>query len=307
MRWWLVLFLLGSVSFAQTCQRWSAPERVGTLDSEALLEVSGLAASALIPGRLYSVSDSGSPYFYLSDLQGEGLKEVRIGSLGNYSRDLEDLAVGPCGETSCLVVGNIGGNNRIRDRVEIIAVEEQRDFPERVTPRYRHSLVYPDGPRDAEGLAIHPNGDLYVLSKETVSPFGTEAARLYRVRAELWQTDAPEPLPLSLVATLDLRGLSGSAFDLLSHVATSLDIAPDGLSFLVLTYNAAFEVNLDLSTLPDGPPATLGADIPFQRVALERLAQQEAAAYLRDGQGFIYTTESRRGGSPLVQVRCAGI
>ena len=289
---------------AQICQRWAAPEHIGALNSEALREASGLAVSALVSERLYSVSDSGSPDFYLSDLTGTNLQAVRIGSLGNYARDLEDLVVGPCGGVSCLVVGNIGGNNSIRDRVEIIAVEELLEFPERVTPRYRHSLVYPDGPHDAEGLAIHPNGDLYILSKETLSPFGTAPARLYRVRAALWQTDTSEPLPLTLVATLDLRALSGSAFDLLSHLATALDIAPDGSRFLILTYNAAFEVALDLSTLQGASPVKMGADAPFQRIAIKRLAQQEGVAYLRDGRGFIYTTESRRGGSPLFRVLC---
>ncbi len=293
-----------SPGFAQTCQRWGAAEQVGVLGSEALREVSGLAVSALVSERLYSVSDSGTPYFYVSDLQGEGLREVRVGSLSDRARDLEDLAVGPCGETSCLVVGNIGGNNSAKDRVEIIAVEEQPDLPERVTPRYRRSLVYPDGPHDAEGLAVHPNGDLYILSKETVSPFGTAPARLYRVRAAAWQNEASDPLPLRLVATLDLRTLSGSALDLLSHLATSLDIAPDGSRFLVLTYNAAFEVGVDLSTLPDAPLTQLGADSSFERVDVERLPQQEAVAYLPDGKSFLYTTESRRGSSPLFRVRC---
>ena len=300
----VLVLVTAALSFAQPCQRWGAAERLGLLDDDALREVSGLAVSALVPERLYSVSDSGSPYFYLSDLQGEGLQRVRVGSLGNVARDLEALAVGPCGGGSCLVLGNIGGNNSIRDRVEIIAVEEQRDFAERVTPRYRHALVYPDGPHDAEGLAVHPNGDLYVLSKETVSPFGTAAARLYRVRAAQWQTDTRAPLPLRLVATLDLRALSGSAFDLLSHLATGLDIAPDGSRFLVLTYNAAFEVGLDLSTLPDAPLTKLGAATPSERVTLERLPQQEGVAYVQDGRGFVYTTESRRGGSPLLKTQC---
>ncbi|CAN5870797.1 hypothetical protein BH24DEI2_BH24DEI2_00940 [soil metagenome] len=298
-----ILVLVASASFAQTCL-WGAAQEIGVLAEPALREVSGLATSALVPGRLYSVSDSGSPYFYVSDLQGAGLQQVRIGSLGNYARDLEDLAVGPCGGVSCLVVGNIGGNNSSRDRVEVIAVEEPSQVPERVTPRYRHSLVYPDGPHYAEGLAVHPNGDLYILSKETVSPFGTAAARLYRVRSAAWQTETADPLPLRLVATLDLRALSGSAFDLLSHMATSLDIAPDGSRFLVLTYNAAFEVSLDLSTLPDAPITHLRADSSFERINVERLAQQEAVTYLRDGSRFIYTTESRRGGSPLFEAQC---
>ena len=299
----LILILTYSLVSAQLCSSWGAGETLGYLDPQALSETSGIIRSQLDPNRLYSMSDSGSPYFYVSDLTGSNLQEVRVGTLGNRSRDIEDLAVGPCGSSRCLFIGNIGGNNVTRDSVEIILVEERAEFPERVEPVQVLTLLYPDGPHDAEGLAVHPNGDIYLLTKETPSLLGVPAPKLYRARPAPWRPP-DEPVALELIATLDLRSLSGSALDVLSHMATALDISSDGSRVLVLTYNDVIELELDLSTLT-GPLRELGTDLPFHVVPVDRLIQQEALTYLPEQYGFIYTTEARDGESPLVKHTCA--
>ena len=216
--------LVLNLSAAQLCESWLEPTTLGQLQDERLDEVSGISSSAAYPDRLYSVSDGSSPFFFMTNLEGEGTRAVRMGGLTDYARDLEDLDVGPCpspdGATSCVFVGDTGGNTRTRDRVDIIVVEELPEFPERVEPLYLTTLVYPDGPQDAEGLAVHPNGDIYILSKETPSLLGTDPAKLYRAPAADWQAAPQTTFPLELVAAVDLRALSGSSLHLFSHLAT---------------------------------------------------------------------------------------
>lgn len=297
----LLLSLL-SLGFAQLCQTWSA-QTLGNIDPAVSSETSGLTTSAISNNRLYLVSDSDWPHFYVSDQTLGGFQRVRIGTLGNYSRDLEDLDVGPCGTKSCLYWANIGGNNQSRDSVEIVLIEELETFPERVEPMQRLFLEYPDGENDAEGLAVHPNGDIYVLSKEGPSITGIPAAKLYRTRALPWpEPDAP--LPLEHIATINLRSLSGSLVDLFSHTATSLDISPDGQRFMILTYGNAFEINLDLDTLPSGSVTAINNATPHTSIPVERLAQQEALTYLPDSYAFIYTTESKGNASPVIRYNC---
>ena len=302
----LYFFLTFNLASAQLCEAWLEPTVVGQLQDERLDELSGLSVSAAYPERLYSVSDGGSPFFFLSDLEGEGVQAVRMGGLTDYTRDLEDLDVGPCapdGATSCLFVGDIGGNSRTRDRVDIIVLEEVDEFPERVEPLFITTLVYPDGPQDAEGLAVHPNGDIYVLSKETPSLLGTDPAKLYRARAADWQAAPRTSFPLKLVAAIDLRALSGSGLHLFSHLATSLDLSADGSKLLILTYGDAFELALDPLTLPDTRVSSVTTTTSSRRIPLRRLRQQEAITYLSDD-SFLYTTESGSGDSPLVELTC---
>jgi len=303
MRVFLTLLLsFYSLALAQLCQTWSA-QTVGAIDTTISDETSGLAASQLVDDRLYLVSDSDWPHFYVTDQTAQSLQQVRIGTLGNKSRDLEDLDVGPCGMTSCLYWANIGGNNVSRDSVEIVLIEELETFPERVEPVHRLFLEYPDGNHDAEGLAVHPNGDIYVLTKEGPTITGIPSAKLYRTRAVPWPR--PDvPLPLEHIATVDLRNLSGSLVDLFSHTATAMDISPDGSRLMILTYGNAFEINLDLDTLPSGSVTKIDKKILHTNIPVQRLAQQEALSYLSEGYAFVYTTEAKGGDSPLLRYSC---
>jgi hypothetical protein len=292
---------------ALACE-WGSPARIGTLDAGALPEVSGFALSAAYPERLYAVNDSEGPAFAVLARDGRGPVTLRLAGVPDRQIDLEGLGLGPCGVLpgSCLFIANSGGNNFRREQFPVYLVAEADIGPAlavgAVAPRHTLTLRYPDGPHDAEGFAVAPGGDLYVLTKPTPSLAGTPPAKLYRARG--WQ-DAPEEVQvLEHVADLHLQELSLSRLDVFSHVATALDIHPDGDRLLVLTYGDAFELLLDPSALHSG--ARLGADTPHRRVALERLPQQESAAYTPDGLGFVYSSEARALAEvPLLEVRCA--
>ena len=88
-------------------------------------------------------------------------------------------------------------------------------------PVARVTLRYPDGPHDAESMAVHPDGTLFILTKE-------RPARLFRARL-----DSPQPT-LEAVTTLDP-----------GNVPTDMAISDDGSRVIVLTYKEAVEFAMD--------------------------------------------------------------
>jgi hypothetical protein len=229
----LALLTVG-VGTAQLCQQWGEPETAGLLDTALLPEASGIALSRVFAERLYHINDSGhGPYFYITDHMGQDTRQVLVEGLSAI--DPEDLSMGPCaGDQSCLFIGDIGDNLAARDTTEVAILLED-EFGASVVPYRLVTLRYPDGPRDAESLAVHPNGDIYILSKEWRRfPLLADPARLYRLPREAWE-DYPDALhTLEFVTTLDLPALNQGFTTPLGFVATGMDIAPTGDRLLVL-------------------------------------------------------------------------
>jgi hypothetical protein len=102
---------------------------------------------------------------------------------------------------------------------------------------------------------------------------------------------------LELVTTVRWPALLPNSLPV-GRVATSMDIAPDGKRFLILTYVEAVEFFVDLSG-PVGAPR-------IRRIPITTLEQQEAIAYLPDGNGFIYESERAIASRParVMRVSC---
>jgi hypothetical protein len=253
--------LLPNISEAQLCRQWKEAMRVGELKT-LLPEASGVAASRQFPGRLYHINDSGDAgNFYITDMDGGNVKTIRVN--GFQPVDTEALGLGPCpgaDRSSCIYIGDVGDNDKSRKSVEIVIVNEVRDFPATVTPRARLKLRYADGSHDSESIAVHPNGTIYLLTKE-------RPARLFKVSPTVAEQTV---MPFS---TLDT-----------GTVPTDMTISDDGTRLLVLTYNDAIEYSIDLKE--------------SQRIRLNFLQQQESVAYLPGSRSFIYTTERLLPGLP---------
>ena len=266
----------------QSCT-WRMATEVGTLNP-VVNESSGMAISRKIPNRAYRHNDSGDTgRFFVMDLDGRNMKAVRIA--GFAPLDVEDMAVGPCAAASdCLFFGDIGDNSNRRGSVELVIVRERSSFPAEVRADYRVTLRYPGGPHDAEALAVHPDGTVYILTKHASSP------QLFRLKRQQWH-DAKGPQMLEPIATLDWAAVLPDSLSL-GRLATGMDIAPDGKRFLVLTYVEAVEFRMDLSRpLPD--PRTWKDGRHYRRIPITMLEQEEAIAYLPDGKAFLYDTERR--------------
>lgn len=302
----IVCFVLatGGLAGAQLCPQWSEGRVIGQLDERILFEASGLAASHDYPPRLYHINDSGNPSgFVISDGAGDHEQFVMI----EWPElvDPEDLAVGPCEEDGaghCLIVGDIGDNASRRPEVSVLVIREQEEFDSPVHPDRRLRLRYPDGAHDAESLAADPrSGDLYILVKEfALFPSMGRSAKLFRLPAAKWRNaGADEVLLLEPYGEFDLPAMAAQRKARLSHVATSMDISPDGRRLLVLSYDHAWEINWDLS---EGPPPAMD-QLDYQFIPLTLVLGKETITWLPDGGGFIHGKEFKPDKKPSVLVR----
>lgn len=135
---------------------------------EALPEGSGLAASARVPGRLWSHNDSGQPVLVALDTSGNVTGHLRV--TGATVTDWEAVAVGPCPAGSCIHVADVGDNDARRPRITVYRVPEPADATASSAAAERFEATYPDGPQDAETLLVAPDGRLYVVTKGDPGP-----------------------------------------------------------------------------------------------------------------------------------------
>ncbi len=145
-----------------------------------LVESSGVAVSRRHPGILWTHNDSGNdPLLFATDTLGRDLGAIVVS--GAENRDWEDLAIGPCGSTVCLYVGDTGDNREVRSSVTLYRVQEPELRAASTQPAEKLELRYPGGARDAEAMYVDAQGDLYLITKGR-----SRGVLLFRVRQEAW-------------------------------------------------------------------------------------------------------------------------
>jgi hypothetical protein len=148
-----VLFLLGALAGPAEARA----EEVFRFQDPEIVESSGL----VVDGDAFAtVNDSGDTgrVFVVDGDSGETVGEV---TWAEEPEDVEALAPGGPGH---VWVGDIGDNARSRTSIEVARV--RLGAGTRTVAPEVFSLVYPDGPVDAETLLRHPRtGRLYVVSK----------------------------------------------------------------------------------------------------------------------------------------------
>ena len=145
----------------------------GQLESDELVEASGLARSQRSPDLLWSMNDGGSkPRLHAIDGSGFHRGRIRLDDVDN--RDWEDLSSFTVDGTPYLLVADTGDNDAERDAVSLHVVLEPDladDDKVRVDPAWSIDFRYPDGPRDVEAAAVDPGrGQVLLLSKREWPP-----------------------------------------------------------------------------------------------------------------------------------------
>ena len=294
--------------WGEICKQWGTPKLIGRMDVSQIPEASGIAASKKIKNRLYHVNDSGNGHrFLITDLNGKNTQSVQIDStiidsgphpLDDDTSDYEDLSLGPCfEESSCLFIADIGdnrgfGNSSIRETIQILVIKEENNMPARVRPLRQIVLSYPDGPHDAEGLAVHPNGDIFILTKE-MRIWGWKAlpAGMYKLGRQQWEQSQEETFELTKIGKLDIPKWVKPHSSLFGKVVTGLDISPDGTQFMVLTYDFAINIFQDLSDARTWISKDLREGKDYLKISLLSLPQPEGITYLSGSKSFMYHTE----------------
>lgn len=170
------------------------------IEDTRIAESSGLARSQRTAGIWWTHNDSGGePVLYALDAQGRLRAELRLEGIP-VNLDWEDLASYVVDGVAYLLVGDIGDNNGLRPFVQLFRLPEpalgSAQMPQQLTqaPDAVYTLVYPDGPRDAESLAVDAETqEAYLLSKRDAQP------RLYRA-------DLRAPAPVAAPQLMEALG-----------------------------------------------------------------------------------------------------
>ncbi len=284
-------------------------ELLATLDDPAITEASGLAASRLDDGIVWTHNDSGGPADVYAVDTGTGDTVVTVSLEGIEQIDWEDLAAGPGPDGKpWLFVADIGDNPSIRPFVHVIAFPEPdldgvqpgavlTRSPDQVEV---YAFVYEDGPRDAETLLVDPlTGALTIVTK-TLPRTGTGRLPIDPENGFSGVYTASDPLlPVNVLirqADLDLRKIVTVPGDA-ALWATAGDIAPDGSRVVIRTLFEAFEF-----ALVDGDVAAAVQTTPLN-VSLPEVRQGESIAYTADSTSLLAGSEGTD--SPLHRLRPA--
>lgn len=219
-----------------------APVVVSTLSDPRIVESSGLAVSAIHDDLAYTVNDSGHDPLVFAVRISTG-ETVGVTTLDVDWLDVEALGLGPDGT---LWVADIGDNRANRDEIRLYALAEPGEGDSAVSPDV-YRLQYPDGPVDAEAVAVDPrDGTMHILTKEA------PAGGVYTV---------PDDARPDEVATL----IAGPRF--LPTFVTDASFHPDGASVAVRTYFTVHDFDPETWTSRASaflPPQPQGETIAFE-------------------------------------------
>lgn len=163
----VVLVLAASITLSG-CGQEPAPEPVGretavTIQDPRIHESSGLAASDLHPGVLYTQNDMGNaPEVFALNADGSTAAVLTLAGARNV--DWEDIAVAD----DRVYVGDTGGGRTERDTISVLAFDEPDTLADAEPAWTRIELAYPDGAHNAEALLVRPGSDrIYVVTKDS--------------------------------------------------------------------------------------------------------------------------------------------
>jgi hypothetical protein len=237
-----------------------------TIRDPRITESSGLAASQVHPGVLYTHNDSGdAARVFAVGPDGRVLATLRLA--GVQARDWEAIAAGrdERGQPA-LFVGDVGDNRGTWPSVAVYRISEPAALRNATVPARRYRLRYPDGPRNAEALLVDPRSNrLYVASKDPVG------GGLYEAPATL---RSDQVNLLRRVASVP-SWITDGAF------------SPDGRTFVLRGYLDAYVYTASGTRLDS-------FSLPAQE-------QGESVTYTRDGRDLLVGSEGAD--SPVWRVR----
>lgn len=270
-------------------------QRIGELSDPRLEECSGMDASTVADDLFWAINDGGHGS-YLYALGADGRDRGRVRVEGAENRDWEGIDTFQFEGAPFILIADFG-DNESRHRLHTLYILPEpplsgERFPEgsAVSLAWRLEFRYPDGPHDAEGVAVAAGRkSVLILTKRDEPPILFEL-----------------PLfPPAGEGTLTARKLAGvvsipppTAKDLLQTYGrfrsqpTAMDLDPSGRRLVILTYKHAYlfegEADGPLTSFFDSPPRLLPLPLPQER---RDLRQREAICFSRDGRSVRVTSE----------------
>jgi hypothetical protein len=291
---------LAQVPRADSTIREIRARKIPTALRRDLTEASAAAMSRAVPGRLWSINDSGNdPMIFAIDTSGRQLGAWRVGGARNV--DWEAAATGPCGTGGgphCLYIGDVGDNSAVRRVVNVYRVA---DIPADQARAAGSTLAaesltfrYPDHAHDVEAMYVMPNGTMHFITKR---PLKDAAGRLrpalvYSLPASAWDAVASTA---TAELTDSLAIVPGTG---LIRMITDAALAPDGRHLAVRTYTELWIFATDPVT------GRVRADVRPTICDLSRLEERqgEAVTWLDPTGRLLLMSEGQR--SPLWAIEC---
>ncbi len=265
------------------CPRTEAPTQVGALQHPDLDEASGLGASTLNPGVLWTHNDSGDVGRFFA-MTGEGTNLGTWTLAGAPEGDWEDMALATDPRTGqpLLLLGDIGDNAQNRDSLVIYAMAEPAlaatadPVDAEVTDWWSFQLQFADGvARNADAMLVDPvTGDLFLAVIERDGRTG-----IHRAAAPLL---ADTVIPLEPVAAIDLAAAGAG----LNTAPMGADFSPLGDRILLRTADQAWLLNRDRTAGLDAAWAG-----PLCPVPLSAETGGEGIAFSADGAAVLTVSE----------------
>ncbi len=262
---------------------YAQPFKAGASTVWDMNELSGLAASRIVPGVLWSHNDSGDPArIFATTATGAYIGEYWATDV--TATDWEDIGVGPCPAGECVFVGDIGDNTFIRTEYQIWRIAEP--VVDLTAPPFVANVVadkiafrYPgDAKYNSETLLIHPDtGEIYVITK-----WGAGKAGI------VWHL--PPPYVPGALHTMEQVGILDLATA--DSPMTAGSVHPCGDRVLLRTYGKLYRLDVP----PNAPFEAVFAQAPVVLPVADEL-QGEAVTWRWDGQGYYTTSEG--GWQPL--------
>ena len=246
---------------------------IGDITSNALDELSGLAASRLRANLLWAINDGGdAALLYALATNGDQLGTVRIDKAANY--DWEDMTSFVLAGTAYLLIADVGDNFSRREFYKIYVVKEpavnrsKRDFSKTATIAWQVRFQYEDGPRDCEAVAVDTlNRRILLISKRNLPVV------LYELPLKPGQTGA-DHVARRLTSIYNLT------------LPTGMDLSPNQSAAVILDYQRSY-----FFKRRNGEPWEQALIRAPQTIEFPSLKQQEAVCFSSDGKAIYITSE----------------
>jgi len=264
---------------------------IAQISDKSINESSGVAVSRVSDNVFWTHNDSGDrARFFAFNRAGEVLGDFTVENAGAV--DWEDMASFTLDGKNYLLAADVGDNASKRRNCVLWLIEEP-EVPAKpggaakVRLLARESFTYEGGPRNCESVAVDTarrevvlisktggnNCKAYVLPIPSSPPFPKEGSTL------------PGDFPVAKAIA-----------DLSLPTTTGMDISPDGLRAIVVTYTDAWEY----TRRADEDWAAGFARAP-RKIKLPQRNKGESICYGRDGVTLYLTTEGVP--CPLIEVK----
>lgn len=279
------------VDAAEFSKDFEKPVTVGRIESNDVIESSGLAASLCQTNVFWTHNDAGDDaYIFAMASTGKHLGTWRVANAQND--DWEDMATYKAPDGTCyLYIGDIGNNKVNRAQQKIYRVKEPTISAEAATSSKKNALStepadvthfkYADAAHNAETMMVRQQtAEVYVLTKRMDGPslvfkvkplFGSDQTVIAAKVGEIAVPAVPNGL------------LTGGA------------ISPDGKSVVLCDYSAGYELKAE--GVADFDQVWTQKPVP---VDIGDRKQGEAVTFSADSRSVFATSEKKN--SPIMEM-----